>query len=238
MAKKSFAPINPTIVDDFMAGIDDLRAGLINLEDPHYDDKALTLFLLLRFYANCSMEFYTNETMLCELIGISARLENKSSVMANILKMEEDGLLYISRTPNNKFFRLTLDYDMFMPEKNFVVIYKEEFEQLVREKNRDKLIWLLYAIKRFQHRNTAISFPSMETMINISHISKPTVCKCLQQLEPLFNIYRARIHFYDGTYKDVNYYKSRSEESGIAADTVAAIVKKHYTNVQSITTRE
>lgn len=235
--KKSFASVDPSIVEQFVMGIDDLRAGLINLKDPHYDDKAFTLFLLLRFHANCNFEFYTNETMLCELMGLLARPENKEGIMSNILKMEEDGLLYIRRKPNNKFFYIALDYNMFVVDKGFIRIYKEEFDQLIGEKNKDKLILLLYSIKRFQHRDTEISFPSIETLINISHMSRPTVCKCLQQIAPLFNIYKARIEFYDGTYKDVNYYKSCSEKFGISPDTITSIIKQHYSNVKSITER-
>ena len=58
--------------------------------------------------------------------------------MSNILKMEEDGLLYISRPPNKKFFRIALDYNMFVPNNSFVIIYKEEFDQLIIDKNKDK----------------------------------------------------------------------------------------------------
>ena len=235
--KKSFASVDPGIVDLFVAEVDDLRAGLINLESPHYDDKAFTLFLLLRFHANCNFEFYTNETMLCELMGLAARPENKDSIMLNILKMEEDDLLSIRRKPNNKFFYISLNYEMFVLEKGFIRIYKEEYDRLIGEKNKDKLLLLLYSIKRFQHRDTEISFPSIETLINTSHMSKPTVNKCLKQIASLFNIHKARINFHNGTYKDVNYYKSRSEKSGISLDIINTIVKQHYSNVKSITTR-
>lgn len=235
---KSFASVQPWIVEQFITDIDDLRAGLINLQDPHYDDKALTLFLLLRFHANCSFEFYTNESMLCELMGISARPENKESIMSNILKMEEDELLRIRRKPKSKFFYIELDYNSFVVEKGFIRIYKEEFDQLINEKNKDKLLLLLYSIKRFQHRNTEISFPSIETLISTSHMSKPTVNKCLKQIDPLFNIYKARINFYNGTYKDINYYKSCSEQKGIDPNTIDTIVKQHYSNVKSITERK
>lgn len=235
--KKNFASVQPSIVEDFIAGIDDLRSNLVILENPHYDDKALTLFLLLRFHADCSFEFYTNEIMLCELMGLSARAENRQSIMSNILKMEEDGLLYIRRNSNKKFFCIVLDYNMFVVEKGFVRIYKEEFEQLLTDKNKDKLILLLYSIKRFQHKDTEISFPSIETLMNTSHISKPTVCKGLDRLGDLFHVYRARINFHNGTYKDVNYYKSRSEKTGISRDIVSGIIKQHYSNVKSITER-
>jgi hypothetical protein len=236
--KKSFASVNPDIVDLFVAEVDDLRAGLINLKDPHYDDKAFTLFLLLRFHANCNFEFYTNETMLCELMGLAARPENKDSIMLNISKMEEDNLLSIRKKPNNKFFYISLNYEAFVLERGFVRIYKEEYDKLIVEKNKDKLLLLLYSIKRFQHRDTEISFPSIETLMNISHISKPTALKCLQQMAPLFNIYKARIDFYNGSYKDVNYYKSCSEKSGLSPDTVASIIKQHYSNVKSIAERK
>lgn len=235
--KKSFASVDPSIVEQFISGVDDLRAGLINLKDPHYDDKAFTLFLLLRFHANCSFEFCTNETMLCELMGLSTRPENKESIMLNILQMEEDGLLSVKKESDKKFFYLVLDYKSFVLEKGFIRIYKEEFDQLIGEKNKDKLLLLLYSIKRFQHRDTEISFPSIETLMNISHISKPTVCKCLQQIALLFYIYRARVNFYDGTYKDINYYKSHSEQEEINPNTIETIVKQHYSNVKSITKR-
>lgn len=236
--KKSFASVDPSIVEQFVADIDDLRAGLIDIKTPHYDDKAFTLFLLLRFYANCNFEFYTNEVMLCELMGLSARLENKESIMSNILKMAEDDLLSIRKKPNNKFFYIVLSYESFVINNGFIRIYKEEFDQLIGEKNKDKLLLLLYSIKRFQHRDTEISFPSIETLMSTSHISKPTVFKCLQQISPLFNIYKARIEFYNGTYKDVNYYKSCSEKSGISPETIANIIKQHYSNVKSITERK
>ena len=235
--KKSFASVDPSIVDEFISGVDNLRAGLINLKEPHYDDKAFTLFLLLRFHANCSFEFYTNELMLCELMRLSPRQENKESIMSNILMMAEDDLLHIKDVPDGKFFYIVLHYEKFVLDTGFVRIYKEEFEQLVGAKNKDKLIMLLYAIKRFQHRNTAISFPSVETLMATSHISKPTVCKCLKQLDPLFQIYKARINFYNGSYKDVNYYKSCAEESDISPDVINTIVKQHYSNVKSITER-
>jgi len=234
---KCFAAIQPHIVEQFLGCIDDLRAGKLNLHEPHYDDKALTLFLLLRFHASCSLECYVNEAMLCELMGLAARPENKESIMSNILKMEEDGLLHMRKKQNNKFFYIVLDYNSFMAEKGFVRIYKEEFDQLIHEKNKDKLLLLLYSIKRFQHGKTEISFPSIETLISTSHMSKPTVNKCLKQISPLFHIYKARINFYDGTYKDINYYKSCSEQNGIDPNTVETIVKQHYSNVKLITER-
>lgn len=235
---KSFASVDPSIVELFVADIDDLRAGVIDTKSPHYDDKAFTLFLLLRFYANCSFKIYTNEVMLCELMGLSTRSENKESIMSNILKMAQDDLLCIRRKPNNKFFHIELNYESFVLEKGFVRIYKEEFDQLIGEKNKDKLLLLLYSIKRFQHKNTGISFPSIETLMNTSHISKSTICKCLKQIDPLFKIYKARIEFYNGTYKDVNYYRSCSEESGMSLDVIHNIIKQHYSNVKSITERK
>ena len=235
--KKSFASVGPDIVDAFISGVEDLRAGLVNIDSPHYDDKALTLFLLLRFHANCSLEFYTNENMLCELMGLSQRQENKKSIMSNILQMRDDGFLHLREKPGNKFFYIVLDYDTFVIDKGFVRIYKEEFEQLLLEKNKDKLILTLYAIKRFQHNKTEISFPSIETLMNTARISKPTLSQCLDKIAPLFYIYKARIHFHNGTYKDVNYYKSRSEKNDIDPNTVDAIVKKHYANVKSISQR-
>ena len=235
MPKKSFAAVQPSIVETFITGIDDLRSNMVPLNEPHYDDKAFTLFLLLRFHANCSFEFYTNEIMLCELMGLSTRAENRESIKSNILKMEEDGLLYVHADPNKKFFRITLEYEMFMPEKDFVKIYKEEFDQLMPD---NKLLLLLYSIKRFQHKDTAISFPSIETIMNTSHISRPTVCKGLERLGALFDIYKARIHFYNGSYKDVNYYKSHSEPNGISLDAVVNIAKQYYSNVKSITKKE
>lgn len=235
--KKSFASVDPNIVEAFISGTEEVRAGLINADEPHYDDKALTLFLLLRFHANCSLEFYTNESMLCELMGLTQRQENKKSIMHNILQMQEDGYLHIRDKPGNKFFYIVLDYETFMMDKKFVRIYKEEFEKLISEKNKDKLILTLYAIKRFQHNTTQTSFPSIETLMNTVRISKPTVNQCLNQIAPLFYIYKARINFHNGTYKDVNYYKSRSEEKGIERKVIEEIVEQYYSNVKSITER-
>lgn len=237
MAEKCFATVQKQIVDNFVADIDDLRAGLIPLDQPHYDDKAFTLFLLLRFYANSSFQFYTNELMLCELMGISSRAENRESIMSNILKMQEDGLLYVRREPGKKFFYIDLEYDIFIVEKNFVVIYKEEFDKLISDKSKDKLLLLLYCVKKFQHKKTGISFPSIETLMDSSHISKPTVCKGLDRLNEVLYVYKARINFNDGTYKDVNYYKSRAED-GISSDVVMNIAKKYYSNVKLITERK
>lgn len=236
MTEKCFAKVQTQIVDNFIAEIDDLRAGLIDTDKPHYDDKAFTLFLLLRFYANGSFQFYTNEYMLCELMGISSRAKNRNSIMLNILKMQEDGLVNIYQQPNKKFFYINLDYEMFMPEKEFVVIYKEEFDNLIADKVKDKLLLLLYCVKKFQYKKTGISFTSIETLMDSSHISKPTICRGLKRLDEVLYVYKARINFNDGTYKDVNYYKSCAE-GGISVDAVMNIAKKYYRNVKSIIER-
>ena len=236
MGEKCYAIVQKQIVDNFIAEIDDLRAGLINIDKPHYDDKVFTLFLLLRFYANSSFQFYTNEYMLCDLMGLSNRTENRESIMLNILKMQEDGLVNIYQPPNKKFFYINLDYEMFMGEKDFVIIYKDEFDNLIADKSKDKLLLLLYCIKKFQHKKTGISFPSIETLIDSSHINKLTICKGLKRLDEVLHVYRARINFNDGTYKDVNYYKSRVE-NGISEYSVIDIVKKYYSNIKSIIER-
>lgn len=235
---KPFASVKPDIVDRFLVDAEKFRAGEIEPDEPHYDDKALTLFLLLRFHANCSLEFYTNETMLCELMGLSTRAENKASIMSNILMMDGEDLISIRRKPGSKFFYIVLDANTFIADKGFVRIYKEEFEQLLPDKNKDKLLLLLYAVKRFQHQSTEISFPSIETLMSTVNISKPTVCKGLQRLAAMFHVYKARINFYDGTYKDINYYKSRSEKEDISSQAIEDIVRQYYSNVKSITERE
>lgn len=224
-------------LDNFVSELDNLRVGMQSLDEPHYDDKALTLLLLLRFYVNSSFQFYTNEIMLCELMGLSNRPDNRDSIMSNILKMQEDDLLYIKREPNKKFFYIALNYEAIMPEKNFVVIYKQEFDNLFQDRSRDKLLLMLCCVKKFQHKQTGISFPSIETIMDSSHISKPTICKGLERLAEVLWVYKTRINFNDGTYKDVNYYKSRVENA-ISRDAVESIAKKYYSNVKSITERK
>lgn len=238
MEKKNFAAVPKHIVDYFINDMDELRANLTVLDQPHYDEKALTLFLLLRFHANCSFTFYTNEHMLCELMGLSSRAENRASIMSNILKMQEDDILSIHHYPNRKFFRIDLAYEAFMTTQDFVKIYKEEYDQLIDDKSKDKLFMILYCVKKFRHGKSEISFPSVETLIDSSHISKPTICKGLEKLNNVLYVYRARINFHDGTYKDVNYYKPRAVGNGISQDNVVSIVNKYYTNVKSITERK
>ncbi len=237
MSELCFAAIKKQIVDSFIEDTDDFRAGLLDPSQPHYDDKALTLFLLLRFYANSSFELYTNEVMLCELMGLSNRAENRDSIMSNIYKMEEDDYIFVIQHPGKKFFRIQLAYEWFMPETDFVIIYKQEFDQLIKDKSKDKLLLLLYCIKKFQHKNTGISFPSVETLMDSSHISKPTVCKGLERLSGILYVYKIRINFNDGTFKDINYYKSRAE-NGASQDAITSIAKKYYTNIKSIVRRE
>jgi hypothetical protein len=230
------ATIPKTWLEDFVENLDNLRMGMQNDIEPHYDDKAITLLLLLRFYVNSSFQFYTNEVMLCELMGLSNRSDNRKGIMSNILKMQEDGILSIQREPDKKFFHITLDYEFIMPEKNFVVIYKQEFDNLFLDKSRDKLLLMLCCIKKFQHKQTGISFPAIETIMDSSHISKPTICKGIERLREVLHIYKARIKFNDGTYKDVNYYKSQCEDK-ISQDIVMNIAKKYYKNIKSITER-
>ena len=224
-------------IDNLVSDLDNLRIGMQSLDEPHYDDKALTLLLLLRFYVNSSFQFCTNEIMLCELMGLSNRPDNRDSIMSNILKMQDDDLLYIKREPNKKFFHITLNYEAIMPEKNFVVIYRQEFDNLFQDRSRDKLLLILCCVKKFQHKQTGISFPSIETIMDSSHISKPTICKGLERLAEVLWVYKARVNFNDGTYKDVNYYKSRVENA-IPRDTVEGIANKYYSNVRSITERK
>ena len=224
MNNKCFAAVRKDIIDLF-------------LQDTHYDDKALTLFLLLRFYAGCSLQFYANDVMLCEMMNLSNRPENRNSIMSNILQMEKDDLLIIVRDPKKKFFRLDLDYDMFMPQDNYVIIYKEEFDTLFKEKSRDKLLLLLYCIKKFQYKKTGISFPSVETIMESSGISKPTVCRGIEKLYDVLDIYKARIIFYDGEIKDVNYYRSLTD-GRMSEDQIERIVRKYYKNVKKIKRKE
>lgn len=230
------ATIPKSWIDDFVANLDNLRMGMQSTDEPHYDDKAITLLLLLRFYVNNSFQFYTNEVMLCELMGLSNRPENRAGIMSNILKMQEDGILSIQRQPDKKFFHITLDYESIMPEKNFVVVYKQEFDNLFTDRSRDKLLLMLCCIKKFQHKQTGISFPSIETIMDSSHISKPTICRGLERLAEVLVVCKVRINFNDGTYKDVNYYKSRAD-GAIQQDTIENIAKKYYANVKSITNR-
>ncbi len=231
--KKIFAAVPQQFVDYFLEDTTNTKDS----DKPHYDEKALTLFLLLRFHINCSFDFYTNESMLCELLGISSRSENRKSIMTNIQQMQDDGVLSVRCFPGKKFFRISLDYETCMKSENFVKIYKEEFDQIFAEKARDKLFLLLYCIKKFQYGKSGISFPSIETLMDASRISKPTILKGLEKLNGVLHIYRARINFNDGTYKDVNYYQARAVGGGISSQAVEGIVRKYYTNVKSITER-
>lgn len=236
--KKTFAAVPQKFIDYFLADLDASRIGSKDLDPNHYDEKALTLFLLIRFCANSSFDFYTNEFMLCELLGISTRMENRNSVMANIRRMENDEILEVRYSPGKKFFRITLNYEACMQAENFVKIYKEEFDSLLGEKSRDKLFLLLYCIKKFQYGKSGISFPSIETLIDSSHISKPTILKGLEALNSVLYVCKVRINFNDGTNKDVNYYQARAVSNGISFQAVETIIRKYYRNVKSIIERK
>ena len=224
MNNKNFATVSKDIVDLF-------------LQNTNYDDKALTIFLLLRFCASNSFQLYANDIMLCEMMNLSNRPENRNSIMSNILQMEKDNLLIIVRDPKKKFFRIDLDYNMFMPQDNYVIIYKEEFDTLFNEKSRDKLLLLLYCIKKFQYKKTGISFPSVETIMDSSHISKPTVCRGIEKLYDVLDIYKAIIIFNDGDIKETNYYRSLTD-GRMSEDQVERIVRKYYKNVKDIKRKE
>ena len=70
-----------------------------------------------------------------------------------------------------------------------------------------------------------------------SNISKPTVCKSIDKLAQVLDIYKAKINFNDGTNKEVNYYRSLSDGK-MSEDQVANIAKKYYPNIKSITRRK
>lgn len=239
--EKPFAAVSKSIAEDFLKGAagfsENLRMNMADISEPHYDDKALTLFLLIRFRADCAFRFYTNENMLCEMMGLSLRGENRTAVMANIFKMQEDGFIYIHQKPGSKFFEIKLDYNMFMPENEFVIIYRDEFDNLINDTSRDKLILLLYFIKMFQYGDSGVSFPSIENLIMLSHMSRQTISNGMKKLDDVLHTYKARINFNDGTHKDVNYYRSKFDSGAISKAQIESIVQRYYVNIKSITER-
>lgn len=230
----SFAAVKREVFDAFVDDIDALRLGQIDPDAPHYDEKALTLFLVLRFRAGADFKVHTNELALCELMGLSNRTENKASIMSNLLRMQEDGILQITRVNGSKFFWISLEYDIFMPQDDYTIIYKKEFDAVFEEKSRDKLLSIIYSIKRFKHKKTNISFASLDVIAEESHISKPTIYRGLEKLKQVFDICKATIKFIDGQTKEINYYKSLCDGT-ITSDQIEGIIKKYYKNVKSIT---
>lgn len=224
------------IFDSFISEVSSVKAGLINTAQPHYDDKALTLFLLSRYLSNSDFALYTNEAQLCELMGISNRKENKESIMSNLRRMEEDGILIISQNPECKFFWIYLQYEIIMPEDNYIIIYKKEFEELLTRSDRDKMLAVLCCIKKYQHVKTKISFVSVDTIVRETKISRPTVLKCVQNLKQILDIYQADIVSSNGTHKTVNYYKS-FEDGKITQSQVESIAKMYYKN-STVTRKE
>ena len=230
----SFAAVKREIFDAFVEDIDALRSGSLDLSEPHYDEKALTLFLVLRFRAGADFKVHTNELALCELMGLSNRTENKTSIMSNLLRMQEDGLLQITRTKGSKFFWISLEYDIFVPQDDYTVIYKQEFDAVFDAKSRDKLLSIIYGIKRYKHKKTNISFASLDVIAEETRISKPTIYRGLEKLKKVFSICKATIRFIDGQTKEVNYYKSLCD-GVITSDQIEGIIRKYYKNVKSIT---
>ena len=232
-----FAAVRKDVVDDFAEVMEEFKAKLISDDKPYYDDKALTLLLLLRFRAGSDFELHTSEAGLCDMLGLANRTENKQSIMFNLYKMQEDGLLTIRHGNDKKFFWVSLDYDAFMPTESFVKIYKKEFDQLLDARSRDKLLWLLYYIKKYQHQNTNISFASIDILAQESKLSRATIIQGIDKLsEQVLDVYKAVIQFADGSAKEVNYYKSLCDGKITDAE-VTAIAKKYYKNIKSIKRR-
>lgn len=216
----------------FAAVRQDVFSALIDPD--RYNEKALALFLLLRFRAGCDLKIHTNEMALCDLMGVSNQTKNRTDIMSNLQQMERDGFLSIYDSNDARFFWISLEYDIFIPAADFTIIYKKEFDALWPEKTRDKLLMLLYCIKKYKHKKTNISFVSIDTIEQESPLSRSTICRGITKLEGVLDIYRARISFADGQFKEVNYYKSLCDGE-ITQEQVEAIAKKYYRNITSIT---
>ena len=237
MFEGAFAAVSKEIVDAFIEETELLKAGMIDEDKPHYNEKALTLFLLLRFWANSSFEIHTNEDELCELLFMKPRDKNKKDIMMNLRKMEEDTYLHIRQNPNNKFFLIELNYEYFMPENNFTIIYKKEFDELLPEKTSDRLVILLYCIKKYQYKKTGISFPSIETIVKDTGQSRSAVCRNLAKMDKVLNTYKAIINFDNDTFKEITYYKSVCDGE-ISKGLIENIAKVQFKNIKSITKKE
>lgn len=233
-----FATIRKDVVDLFVSGIDELKGRLVDEDAPRYDDKALTLFLLLRFRAGCDFEFHTSEAALCDLMGLSNRKENRQSIMSNLKQMQDDGLITMRVSNDKKFFWIFLQYDMFMPKTDYVIIYKKEFDELFDMRSRDKLFLLLYYIKKYQHKKTGITFPSVDLLARETKLSRATICQGIEKLNgKVLDVYRAVIEFTNGSIKEINYYKSLCDKQ-ITDKEVSAIAKEYYKNIKLIKRKE
>lgn len=230
-----FASVRNDIVNDFVKDMNDYKAGLLDNTLPHYDEKALALFLTLRFRAGCDFRIFITESGLCELMGLSTRTETKQSIMSNLLRMEQDSIITIQRQDNQKFFWITLQYEMFMPSQNYTIIYQSEFDKL---SNNNKLLMLLYYIKKYTYQKSNISFVSLNTLERDSGFSRPTICNGIAKLkENILDIYPVCIEFNNGTHKNVSYYKSLCNGS-ITAQEVQNIASSYYKNIKSITRKD
>ena len=218
----------PTTNNAFAAVSKDVFDAFTDSE--RYNEKALSLFLLLRFRAGCDFKIHTSEMALCDLMGISNQTKNRADIMSNLQQMERDGFLSIYDSNDSRFFWIALEYDIFIPAADYTIIYKQEFDALWPEKTRDKLLMLLYCIKKYKH----ISFVSIDTIEQESPLSRSTICRGITKLQSVIDIYRARINFTDGQFKEVNYYKSLCDGE-ITQEQVETIAKKYYRNIKSIT---
>lgn len=233
----AFAAVSRDIVQKFLTDASDLKAGLLDPNSPHYDDKALTLFLLLRFRAGIDFQIHTCEAALCDMMGLSNRTENKQSIMLNLRRFEEDGLITMRRSANEKFFWITLNPDEFIAKSDYAVIEDDEFNKVMKLYSRDKLFLLLYCIKKYQHKKTNISFVSIETIAEETQMSKSTIAQGIQSLRGVLDVYQAIITFTNDKTKEVNYYAPVGSEVNLE-DEVETIIRKHYKNVKYITRKE
>lgn len=225
-----FAMVQTLIINEIIQEL------MIDSNAPHYDNKALTLFLLLRFRAGSDLRLYTSLRAICNLLGISNRTENKKDIENNLLQMQNYGLITIQNDLKD-YFWITLQYPIFFPDKDYVVIYLSEFQKIFEMKQRDKLFLIYCCIKKYQNKNSKISFVSAETIMADTHLSKPTVLKSIDILNgALMDVYKAHIRFKDKTSKEINYYKPLIDGT-IASEDVAAIVNKHFKNVERIKRR-
>lgn len=233
----AFAAISKDIVQKILTDVSDFRAGLLNADSPHYDDKALTLFLLLRFRAGIDFQIHTCEAALCDMLRLSNRTENKQSIMLNLQRFEEDGLITMRRSDNGKFFWISLNPDAFVAKSDYALIDADEFNAVMNMYSRDKLLLLLYCIKKYQHKKTNISFVSIETIAQETQMSKSTITQGIQSLRSVLDIYQAIIVFENGKTKEVNYYAPAGSNVDLEEE-VESLVRQHYKNVQYITKKE
>lgn len=204
---------------------------------PHYDNKALALFMLLAYRSGADLKIHTSHAALCSMLGITARAENLKAVKNNLLQMQEDGIIKIQKDIQI-YFWIILNKEAFIPKDNYAIIYFEEFEHIFTEKNRDILFILLYQIKKHKHQNTNISFISERTIAAKSYLNLATVEQGIKKLRKnVLDTYKMQVKFNEGYPKTICLYRSVCDGT-ITQDEAETLTKQLFTNIKSITRKD